>query len=116
MGSFDVDDIWDQCEWCGWWGYWGDNVRDKFRLYGPYDYPGGMLVLCMRCEDAEDWQECSRIHFRYYVGVKGFNWLDQFQCTKCGERGCFAKRPNLHLLKVVPDDEHGFEFLCNRCV
>ena len=120
MGSFDEDEEWEQCHRCGWWGYLGEDVPDKFRLcweFVPDDcISGDDILLCMRCEEAENWQECRRIHFRYCVGVKGFDRNDHFQCTKCGEWGCFAKRPNLHLLRVVPDDEHGFELLCPRCV
>ena len=87
----DEDEEWEQCDRCGWWVYLGEDVPDKFRLcweFVPDDcISGGDILLCMRCEEAEYWQECSRIHFRYCVGVKGFNCLDKFQCTKCAAWG-----------------------------
>ena len=90
-------------------------MPDKFLLYD-IDCMNGPLLLCKRCFEAEDWQECTRIHFRYCCGVKGFDPADWFQCTKCGKWGYFATDEPDEYLKFVVGPDHGVELLCKQCV
>ena len=113
MPSYDTDK-WYQCCWCGWWGYFGQHVPGKFLLH-EINSMTPSLLLCKRCFEAEDWRECTRIHFRYCCGVKGFEPLDWFQCTKCGKWGYIVTDEPDEYLKFVVDPAHGFDLLCKNC-